>query len=221
MLPVPTDVSDPGSVKHLFAAAQEAFGRLDLLFNNAGRNAPAVPMEDLTFEQWSAVVGVNLTGDCPVRPGEQGGSAAARSRAPESHQCRADIGSDDDDPQLAARGRAHPRDCDLPRRSGRLRLPAQSSRRPDPECRGAGLADRHLWGHVSLGLQPRQSVADGADDLDRLCRRRRDRRARKRHATYRGRHAAAAGGVARRARGRLHGAVDEPRRWWPSSCRSC
>ena len=62
MLPVPTDVSDPGSVKHLFAAAQEAFGRLDLLFNNAGRNAPAVPMEDLTFEQWSAVVGVNLTG---------------------------------------------------------------------------------------------------------------------------------------------------------------
>ena len=51
MLPVPTDVSDPASVKALFAAAKGAFGRLDVLFNNAGRNAPAIPMEDLTFEQ--------------------------------------------------------------------------------------------------------------------------------------------------------------------------
>ena len=62
MLPVPTDVSDPASVKALFATAKGAFGRPDVLFNNAGRNAPAIPMEDLTFEQWSAVVGVNLTG---------------------------------------------------------------------------------------------------------------------------------------------------------------
>src|ERR1019366_7399253 len=62
MLPAPTDVSDPASVKALFAAAKGAFGRPDVLFNNAGRNAPAIPMEDLTFEQWSAVVGVNLTG---------------------------------------------------------------------------------------------------------------------------------------------------------------
>ena len=62
MLPVPADVSDPTSVKALFAAAKSAFGRLDLLFNNAGRGAPAIPMEDLSFEQWSAVVGVNLTG---------------------------------------------------------------------------------------------------------------------------------------------------------------
>jgi len=62
MLPVPADVRDPVSVNALFAAAKESFGRLDVLFNNAGRNAPAVPMEDLTFEQWSAVVGVNLTG---------------------------------------------------------------------------------------------------------------------------------------------------------------
>jgi len=62
MLPVPTDVSDPVSVKALFAAVKAAFGRLDVLFNNAGRGAPAVPMEDVTFEQWSAVVGVNLTG---------------------------------------------------------------------------------------------------------------------------------------------------------------
>jgi NAD(P)-dependent dehydrogenase (short-subunit alcohol dehydrogenase family) len=62
MLPIPTDVSDPVSVKALFAAAKDAFGRLDVLFNNAGSNAPAVPIEELTFAQWSAVVGVNLTG---------------------------------------------------------------------------------------------------------------------------------------------------------------
>lgn len=62
MLPVPTDVSDPVSVKALFAAIGETFGRLDLLFNNAGRGAPAIPMEDISYELWSQVVGVNLTG---------------------------------------------------------------------------------------------------------------------------------------------------------------
>jgi NAD(P)-dependent dehydrogenase (short-subunit alcohol dehydrogenase family) len=62
MLPVPSDVSDPASVKALFAAAKEKFGRLDVLFNNAGRGAPGIPMEDLTYQQWSAVVAVNLTG---------------------------------------------------------------------------------------------------------------------------------------------------------------
>jgi len=62
MLPVATDVSVPSSVKALFARIAETYGRLDLLFNNAGQNAPAIPMEDLTFEQWSTVVGVNLTG---------------------------------------------------------------------------------------------------------------------------------------------------------------
>ena len=62
MLPVPTDVSQPGAVQALFARTKEVFGRLDVLFNNAGRNAPGIPMEDLTYEQWMAVVGVNLTG---------------------------------------------------------------------------------------------------------------------------------------------------------------
>ena len=62
MLPVPTDVSDPDSVRALFAKTREAFGRLDVLFNNAGTSAPPIPMEDLTYEQWSTVVGVNLTG---------------------------------------------------------------------------------------------------------------------------------------------------------------
>jgi len=62
MLAVPTDVSRPDSVRSLFARTREVFGRLDVLFNNAGIGAPAIPMEDLTFEQWNAVLGVNLTG---------------------------------------------------------------------------------------------------------------------------------------------------------------
>jgi NAD(P)-dependent dehydrogenase (short-subunit alcohol dehydrogenase family) len=60
---VPTDVGKPDSVRALFARVREAFGgRLDLVFNNAGTGAPAIPMEDLTFEQWRAVVDANLTG---------------------------------------------------------------------------------------------------------------------------------------------------------------
>ncbi len=59
---VPTDVSQPDSVRALFAKARETLGRLDVLFNNAGSSAPGVPMEDLTYEQWQKVVGVNLTG---------------------------------------------------------------------------------------------------------------------------------------------------------------
>ena len=58
---VPTDATDPAAVKALFAATRAAFGRLDLLFNNAGTGAPAVPLEDLSVEQWKAVVDVNLT----------------------------------------------------------------------------------------------------------------------------------------------------------------
>ena len=61
-LAVPTDVSDPASIRDLFARARETFGRLDLLFNNAGIGAPAVPLEELSHEQWTAVVDVNLTG---------------------------------------------------------------------------------------------------------------------------------------------------------------
>jgi NAD(P)-dependent dehydrogenase (short-subunit alcohol dehydrogenase family) len=61
-LAVPTDVSDPASVRALFAKTKETFGRLDVLFNNAGVNAPGVPLEELTYEQWKMVVDINLTG---------------------------------------------------------------------------------------------------------------------------------------------------------------
>jgi len=62
MLAVACDVTEPAQVDQLFAAARERFGRLDVLFNNAGMGAPAIPMDELTFAQWSAVVNVNLTG---------------------------------------------------------------------------------------------------------------------------------------------------------------
>lgn len=59
---VPTDITDPDSVATLFARTKEAYGRLDLLVNNAGIGAPAIPLEDLTVAQWRAVVDTNLTG---------------------------------------------------------------------------------------------------------------------------------------------------------------
>ena len=61
-LAVPTDVTNPESVRALFAKTKDKWGRLDLLFNNAGQNAPGIPLEDLSFEQWKSVVDVNLTG---------------------------------------------------------------------------------------------------------------------------------------------------------------
>ena len=61
-LAIATDTSDTKSVKGLFEETKRAFGRLDLLFNNAGTNAPGVSLEDLSFEQWTNVVNVNLTG---------------------------------------------------------------------------------------------------------------------------------------------------------------
>ena len=61
-LVVPTDVGDPAAVRALFAVTKQTFGRLDVLFNNAGSGAPPVPLEDLAVETWQAVVDANLTG---------------------------------------------------------------------------------------------------------------------------------------------------------------
>jgi NAD(P)-dependent dehydrogenase (short-subunit alcohol dehydrogenase family) len=61
-LVVPTDVRDPGSVRALFAKIKEVFGRLDLVFNNAGISDPAVPLEELTYEHWKSSVDTNLSG---------------------------------------------------------------------------------------------------------------------------------------------------------------
>ena len=62
MLVVPTDVSDPESIAALFETVQATYGRIDLLFNNAGISTRNIPIDDLTYEQWSNVVAVNLTG---------------------------------------------------------------------------------------------------------------------------------------------------------------
>jgi NAD(P)-dependent dehydrogenase (short-subunit alcohol dehydrogenase family) len=61
-VPAACDVGDPDAIGGLFATIEREFGRLDLLFNNAGQGAPAVPPDELTFAQWKAVVDVNLTG---------------------------------------------------------------------------------------------------------------------------------------------------------------
>ncbi|MEE3182340.1 MAG: SDR family oxidoreductase [Pseudomonadota bacterium] len=62
VIAVPTDVGDAQAVERLFETTRENFGRLDLLFNNAGSGAPAIPLEELTLDQWQRVVSVNLTG---------------------------------------------------------------------------------------------------------------------------------------------------------------
>lgn len=62
MIVVPTDVADPLDVRALFKTVNQSFGRLDILFNNAGISAPAVPMEDITVEQWRKVIDINLSG---------------------------------------------------------------------------------------------------------------------------------------------------------------
>jgi NAD(P)-dependent dehydrogenase (short-subunit alcohol dehydrogenase family) len=61
-LVVPADISDPAAVRNLFARTKDAFGRLDLLFNNAGISGPAIPLEDLAYEKWKSIVDTNLTG---------------------------------------------------------------------------------------------------------------------------------------------------------------
>ena len=94
-LAVAADVGEPDGVAALFDAIKSTFGRLDLLFNNAGTGAPGIPLEDLTFEQWQAVVDVNLTGaflctqaGVPHDEGADARAAAASSTTARSRPTR-------------------------------------------------------------------------------------------------------------------------------------
>ena len=85
------DVSNPAEVRTLFDATREKFGRLDVLFNNAGMNAPFLPLEDMPYEKWREVIDTNLTGDVPVHaaglPVDEGSDTARRP----NHQQRLDL----------------------------------------------------------------------------------------------------------------------------------
>ena len=115
---------------------------------------------------------------------------------PRRHRPDGGDGPHDHHPRLAARCRAHAVHLHRPGDPGGVPVPAQRARDADPQRRRAGFADRHVRRHVSARLQPRQSVADGADHRDRLRGRRRDRGAGKCLAPYRRRHAAHEGGFA-------------------------
>ena len=88
-LPVSADMTDPGSIAALFAKVMEVYGRLDVLFNNAGMGAPPVNFEDLSLAQWQAVVNTNLTAPFLIcreaRPGTKSASRGAPSRSLSSH----------------------------------------------------------------------------------------------------------------------------------------
>ena len=92
-LAVPTDVTDPASVEALFAATVKAWGRVDLLFNNAGVGAAAAPLEDLPLEQWKRVVDTNLNG---MFYGIQQAFRVMKAQTPHGrahHQQRLDLGA--------------------------------------------------------------------------------------------------------------------------------
>ena len=83
---LPTDVSQPAAVDAAFAAVEREYGRLDLLFNNAGMGTPAKPIDEISVEQWLAAVSVNLTGVVPVCPQRVCDDAAADAGRRADHQ---------------------------------------------------------------------------------------------------------------------------------------
>ena len=133
-LAVPTDVSDPESIRALFARVKKEFGRLDVLFNNAGIGAPAVPMEELPLETWKKVVDTNLTG---IFVCTQEAIKIMKAQGPEGrphHQQRLDLG-------------AHPR-ARAPRPT-----PRPSMRSPDSPSRPRSTAanDMILCSQIDVG----------------------------------------------------------------------
>ena len=140
----------------------------------------------------------------------EGGAAAPGSGHAGRHERQGRDRSQHHDPRLTARHRADAgAGGDAGHRRG-VSVPAQGQRHHHPQRRGADIDLRHLRGDVSARLQPRHSLADGADHRHRLRGRRRDRGDGKHRPPHGRRHAAPAGGVSRRARGRLHRAFDQP-----------
>jgi NAD(P)-dependent dehydrogenase (short-subunit alcohol dehydrogenase family) len=145
-LAVPTDVSDADSVKALFDAAVRAFGRVDVLFNNAGVNAPGIALEDLTLAQWKNVVDINLTGMFLCIQQAFRVSADATRRA--HHQQRFDFCH-----------HAAPQFNCLHRDQARRHRPDQGGVTRWPEIRHCRRSDRH-W---------QRRHRDGAAHGDRYC----------------------------------------------------
>ena len=131
-LSVPTDVSDPESIKALFARTKKEFGRLDLLFNNAGIGAPAVPMEELPLETWKKVVDTNLTGHLRLHPGGHQDHEGADAEGRPHHQQRLDLGA-----------YAAPARCRLHRDQARRHRAHQADRARLPQRHDPVQPDRH------------------------------------------------------------------------------
>ena len=129
---MPTDVGDLASVRALFAQTKETFGRLDVLFNNAGIGAPRVPLEDLTYEQWKAVVDTNLTGTFLCTQEAIKIMKDQQPRGRPHHQQRLDLG-----PRAAAELLA------LHVHQARDHRPDQVDRARRPEVRHRVRPDRH------------------------------------------------------------------------------
>ena len=148
-LAVPTDVSEPESIKNLFAKTVEAFGRLDLLFNNAGQFSPRDPLEDLTIEQWTTVVNVNLNGVfyCTQEAIKDHEEPDAHGRA--HHQQRLHLR-----PRAASQLRA------LHRYEARRDRPHQGNLARRSQVRHRLLPDRHRQrGDGAVGREPRRATS--------------------------------------------------------------
>ena len=152
---MPADVTDPDAVRDALFAPVPKFGRLDVLFNNAGVSAPAVPLEELTFEQWQTVVDINLTGVflCTQQAfrHHEGAGAARRPH----HQQRIDLRARAA-PELRAlhghQARDHRADARRPRSTG---APSTS-----PAGRSTSATPRPRWPRISRGvLQANGTIA--------------------------------------------------------------
>ena len=166
-VPIACDVTDPASVGSLFAEIDERYGRLDLLFNNAGVGAPAIPLEELRLEQWRSVVDTNLTGAFLCTQEAFRLMKRQATRRPD-HQQRLDL-RDDSAPAFRAVYGHEARDHGSDEVHGARRACLRHRVRAD---RHRQRGDRHDQGGRRRGaLQPDGSDPAGADLRPRACRR--------------------------------------------------